>query len=90
MKQKDLLVIGMVAVVAAIFSFALSGAIFGTSKKNLIKVPVVQPISSEFPSPQTDANYKKFYNNQALDPTQLIQIGGTGNTTPFQDNSASQ
>jgi len=90
MKQKDLLVVGMVGIVAAIFSFIISGAIFGTSRKNLIKVPVVQQISSNFPSPDTDEGYKTFFNDKALDPTQLIQIGGSGNTSPFQDNSASQ
>jgi hypothetical protein len=88
MKQKDLLVIGLVAVVAAIFSFVISGAIFGTSKENLIKVPEVQPISSSFPSPSTDETYQAFYNDKALDPTQLIQIGGNNNTAPFQDGSS--
>jgi hypothetical protein len=36
-----------------------------------------------------DDDYKKIFNNQALDPTQLIKIGGNNNTSPFQD-SASQ
>lgn len=90
MKQKDIAVIVGVAFVAAIFSFVVSGAIFGTPKKNQIKVPVVQPISSNFPSPKTDDNYKVFFNQNALDPTQLIKIGGSSNTAPFQDSSASQ
>jgi hypothetical protein len=84
MKQKELLVIGMVAFVAAIFSIIVSGILFGSPKKNPIKVPVVEPISSSFPVVQTDDNYKAFFNDKALNPTQLIQIGGSNNTNPFQ------
>ena len=87
MKRKDLAVIAMVAIVAAIFSFVVSGAIFGNSKNNNIKVPVVDRISSTFPSPQNDDSYKKFFNSNALNPTQLIQIGGSSNTAPFQSGT---
>jgi hypothetical protein len=87
MKQKELMLIGAVAFIAVIISFILSGIIFGSPKKNPIKVPVVTPISSNFPSPQTDSNYKKFFNGNALNPTQLIQIGGSGNTVPFQTDN---
>jgi len=84
MKHKDWLLIGGVAFIAAIFSFIISGVIFGSPQKNAIKVPVVTPITSTFPSPQTDSSYKTFFNNKAFNPTQLIQIGGNNNTTPFQ------
>jgi hypothetical protein len=87
MKQKDLLLIGMVAFIAAILSFVLSDALFGSPKKNPIKVPVVQPISSNFPDVKNDQSYKSFFNSQALDPTQLIQIGNNNNTTPFQNST---
>jgi hypothetical protein len=60
--------------------------IFGSPQKNPIKVPVVTPISSDFPSPQTDSTYQAFYNQKALNPTQLIQIGGNGNTAPFNNS----
>jgi hypothetical protein len=84
MKQKDLTLIALTALVAAVFSIILSGVLFGSPKKNPIKVPVVDKISSSFPSVQTDDNYKTFFNSNALDPTQLIQIGGSSNTNPFQ------
>jgi len=86
MKRKELLIIGAVAFVAALFSFVLSGVIFGSPQKNRIKVPVAQKIDSTFPTPQTDDNYKVFLNSNALDPTQLIQIGANNNTSPFQNN----
>lgn len=84
MKQKDWIIIGAVGFVSAIISILLSGVIFGSPKKHPIKVPEVTPISSEFPSPQTDDSYKVFYNDKALNPTQLIQIGGNNNKAPFQ------
>lgn len=86
MKQKELLIIGMTAFVAAIFSIFLSGILFGSPKKNPIKVPVVEKISSNFPVVQNDENYKPIFNDKALNPTQLIQIGGSSNTQPFQGN----
>ena len=85
MKQKDILLIGAVAFVAAIFSFVLSGVIFGSPHKNPIKVPVVNKISSDFPAVQNDTNYNSFFNDKALDPTQLIKIQGNNNPTPFQN-----
>ena len=86
MKQKDLAVIIAVAFFAAVFSLILSGALFGSPKKNPIRVPVVDKISSTFPDVNNDNQYKTFFNNKALDPTQLIQIGGNNNVTPFQGN----
>ena len=85
MKQKEVMVVGAVAFVAAILSFVLSGALFGSPKKNPIKVPEVTKISSSFPLPQTDSNYKVFFNDKALNPTQLIEIGGVQNPTVFEN-----
>jgi hypothetical protein len=86
MKQQQWLLIGGVAFIAAIFSFIISGMLFGNPQKNKIKVPVVTPISSSFPSVSTDDNYRPFFNSNALNPTQLIQIGGSNNTSPFNDS----
>ena len=87
MKKHDLMLIGLVAFIAIIFSFIISNSIFGNQKKNAIKVPVVTPISSKFPLPQTDDNYKPFFNSNALDPTQLIQIGNSNNQVPFNQTN---
>ena len=83
MKRNDALLIGLVAFIAVILSFVISNTVFGNPKKNAIKVPVVTPISSQFPLPQTDQSYKAFFNSNALDPTQLIQIGNNNNQVPF-------
>jgi hypothetical protein len=84
MKQKEILIVGVVAFITALISFVISGAIFGSPKKNPIKVPVVTPISSNFPLPQTDDSYKTIFNETALNPTKTINIGGSNNTAPFQ------
>ncbi len=85
MKRKDLLLIGAVAFIAAIFSLVLSGIIFGSPKKHPITVPVVNKITSDFPAVQNDTKYNSFFNDKALDPTQLINIQGNNNPTPFQN-----
>lgn len=87
MKKNDLMLIGMVGFIAVIISFIVSSSIFGNAKKNAIKVPVVTPINSTFPLPQTDNTYQSFFNNNALDPTQLIQIGNNNNQAPFSQSS---
>jgi hypothetical protein len=84
MKRKDFMILGAAAVIAAIFSIILSGALLGSPKKNAIKVPKVDTINALFPSPQTDDTYKPFFNQKAIDPTQLIQIGNQINAAPFQ------
>lgn len=87
MKNKEMLIIIGVAFVAGIFSIVLSGLLFGSPQKNPIKVPVVTKIDPVFPTVQSDDNYKKVFNDKALNPTQLIEIGGNDNKTPFQSSN---
>ncbi|MBI5906556.1 hypothetical protein HY857_00695 [Candidatus Saccharibacteria bacterium] len=86
MKRKDLMLIVGVIIVSCIFSLVLSNVALGPYKKQVIKVPVVQKISSSFPSPQTDSEYKSFFNDKAINPTQLIKIGDKSNTAPFNES----
>jgi hypothetical protein len=84
MKQKDIPILIVIVIIAAVFSSIIAHAIFGSTKNHNLKVPVVQPISNEFPHFDNDNNYKSIFNEQALDPTQLIKIGTSPSTTPFQ------
>jgi energy-converting hydrogenase Eha subunit A len=88
-KRQNLIVLVIVGFIAALVSIVISGAIFGTPQSHPIKVPVVEPISPTFPDVQHDSNYTTFLNSNALDPTQLIQIGNSNNSTPFQGGSTS-
>lgn len=94
MKQKDLALLGGILVLSVIISLVLSSLIFGSSKDRQQKVEVVDSISAEFPidevscnndQDQTAAKKKpcdKQFNNQAVNPAQLIQIGQP-NEHPF-------
>jgi hypothetical protein len=81
MKQKDIALFAMVAVVSAVMSILISNAVISTPKNRQQKVTVVSKISSEFKTPDT-----KYINTESIDPTKLIQIGTTNNTDPFAGN----
>jgi hypothetical protein len=83
MKQKDLPIILIVVFVSAVLSFFLSRLLFASSSSRQQSVDVVQSISPTFPTPDTS-----YFNSNAVDPTQLIQVGTNNNANPF--NGASQ
>jgi hypothetical protein len=84
MKQKDYMTLGIIIFISAIFSFILAGKIFGgAANKHNLKAPVVQTISSSFPDMKNDSSYNTVFNSNALNPTQLIQIGTNQNSGTF-------
>jgi hypothetical protein len=78
MKQKDIILIIVVVFISGVASFFISNALFGSPAKNKTEVEVVEPIASEFIQPDT-----RYFNKDAIDPTQLIQLGGPGNPQPL-------
>jgi hypothetical protein len=78
MKQKDMLLIIVVAVISVIFSLVVSNLIFGSPSARVQKAEVVDPISSEFTTPD-----QRYFNQSAVDPTAIIRIGDTTNSSPF-------
>lgn len=82
MKQKDIALIIVIAFFGAVLSLVLSNFVFGSSSKRQQAVEVVEPITADFPSPS-----QKYFNNNSIDPTQLIQIGNNNNTDPFSGSS---
>lgn len=77
MKRKDISLIVVVAIVSAVISLLVTNMLFGSNKRNLT-AETVEPISSEFKTPD-----KTVFNEQAINPTQLIQIGENDNPSPF-------
>lgn len=77
MKKNNLVVLVLVAGLAAILSLVLSQVLFSGTKHNLT-AEVVDPISADFQKPDTN-----IFNQQAINPTQLIQIGDSTNANPF-------
>ena len=81
MRQKDIPIILIIIGVSAVISLFVSKAIFSSPKNRQQKVDVVQPITSDFPKP--DSHY---FNSNAIDPTQLITIGQNANPNPFSSS----
>ena len=79
MKQKDILTIVGIAIVAGIFSLVLSRVLFVSSKSRQQSVEVVAPISTTFQTPST-----VYFNTNSVDPTLTIEIGGDSNPAPFK------
>jgi energy-converting hydrogenase Eha subunit A len=86
MKQKDIAVLVGIGLIAAIISAIISGSIFNSPKQH-VKAPSVTAISSTFPDVKNDSEYKKFFNDKAIDPTQLIKIGASQNQQPFSSDT---
>jgi hypothetical protein len=78
MKQKDIALIIVIAAIAGGISFFASHAVFASSSSRKQTAEVVDVITTEFVKPS-----QKYFNNNAIDPTQLIQIGTGTNTNPF-------
>ena len=79
MKQKDIALIIIAAFLAGVVSLLISKAIFTSSKERSQQVEVVEPISTEFKQPD-----KRVFNQNAINPTKLIQIGPSNNQTPLR------
>ena len=78
MKRKDFLMIVMVVVIAAIFSVVVSGMFITTPEDREQTVEVAEPITSDLQRPPAD-----YFNQEAINPTQTIQIGDDSNEQPF-------
>lgn len=78
MKQKDIALIIVVAFISAVTSFFISKSLFGTSGDKAQTAEVVDAVSTEFQQPSA-----KYFNPEAINPTQPIQIGVGSNQNPF-------
>jgi hypothetical protein len=78
MKQKDIALIVVIAVVSGVLSFVVSGKLFVTPSNRQQKVEVVDKITASFNQPD-----KKYFNQNSIDPTQTSQIGAGNNQNPF-------
>lgn len=82
MKQKDIVVIVVIAFLSSIFSFILSGKIFVTPANRQQAVEVVDKITTDFKLP--DARY---FNSNSINPTLDSQLGTDTNQNPFNGTS---
>ena len=81
MKQKDIALFGVVAIVSAVFSILLSSILITPPKDKNQKAEVITVISKDFPTPGPN---DKFFNKNSINPTKQIQIGDNpNNDKPF-------
>ncbi len=81
MKQKDLMLIGVVVVIAGTLSFVVSSKLFNSPNNKKAQVEVVEPITTEFSDPN-----KKFFNETSINPTRKIEISNNNNQNPFNNS----
>jgi ABC-type cobalt transport system substrate-binding protein len=77
MKHKDVALILVIAIVSGIFALVVSQLLFGGAKHKQ-SAEVVDSINANFLPPDTT-----YFNAKSVDPTQLITIGNSTNTDPF-------
>lgn len=78
MKQKDITLVLVVGIASAIFALVISNIVFSSPKKRTQQAEIVDVISPEFKVPD-----KTYFNNDSIDPTQIIRIGDNTNQSPF-------
>lgn len=78
MKQKDLALILVIGFFSLVVSLILSNLLFNTSADKTLQSAVVEPITTEFVDPD-----KKYFNENATNPTQTITINENNNDKPF-------
>ncbi|MEI6237560.1 MAG: hypothetical protein WCP03_03105 [Candidatus Saccharibacteria bacterium] len=78
MKQRDIIVIAIVAITSGIFSLILANLMFGGEKAYKLTAPTIDPITADFKVPNGS-----YYTKQSLNLTKIIIIGDNGNPTPF-------
>jgi len=78
MKDKDIILLIVVVFISGVASYFLSNTLITSPKNRKATVEVIEPISNNFPLPSN-----KYFNENSINPTKLIQIGDTANTEPF-------
>lgn len=78
MKQKDILIIVLVAGVSALVSLFIANALFGGDKAYKLTAPTVSVITKDFKSFD-----EKYVNKTSLNVTKTITIGDSTNDKPF-------
>ncbi|HEY1645608.1 MAG TPA: hypothetical protein VGF75_04480 [Candidatus Saccharimonadales bacterium] len=82
LRQKDIIAL-VVALIAGVFmSLLVDKFAFSNSASQNTEVDVVPTIHTDFPAPSI-----AYYNSQAVDPTQIINISPNSSSQPFNTSS---
>lgn len=80
MKQKDIALILIVAIVSVVVAILASNFIFSFTGGRELEAESADTISSSFTVPGT-----QYYNNESVNPTQIIRINNNENNQPFNN-----
>jgi hypothetical protein len=80
MKQKDILTLALVMIIAAFFGVFLSKAIFKNAGNRNLTTPNVTAINETLLPAD-----RRYFNDQSLNFTQVITITDTNNPNPFSE-----
>lgn len=78
MKQQDIVTLLVVIFVGGMSAFMVTKFFVNTPENRSEEVEVVSAIDAEFKQPD-----KRYFNENAFNPTQLITISEDNNTNPF-------
>lgn len=78
MKQKDVALILVISFISAMLSFFVSNFLFSSNGNRQMKSDVVTAITTDFTEPS-----KKYFNDNSINPTQIIRIGDNTNQQPL-------
>lgn len=78
MKKNDLALILVTVFFAGVISLLVSKVFFTSGENSQLEAQVVQPITTDFQKPD-----ERVFNEDAINPTQLIQIGNNSKSDPF-------
>lgn len=80
-KQSDIAMIILVTAISLVAAYVISGTIINSPDSRATPVEIAIPISPDFSEPD-----KKIFNDNAINPTELIKIGDPNTNSPFQDS----
>lgn len=78
MKQKDVALILVIAIISGTLSFVVSSKFVKTPHNSQQKVEKVDAITTDF-----SGFNDKYFNQNSIDPAQFVQIGNNHNLNPF-------
>ncbi len=78
MKQKDIILLIVVAFVSGVLSILATKFFIAPPKNRHQQVEVVEVINAEFKEPD-----KRYFNASSINPTKVIQIGPEDNQDPY-------
>ncbi|MDB5184312.1 MAG: hypothetical protein JWN38_120 [Candidatus Saccharibacteria bacterium] len=81
MKQKDILLLIVIVFISTLFAVGISKVVFHSTARDA-QAESVDVITADFPTPDP-----KYFNEQAVNLTRLIQISGNNNDNPFTGTS---